>query len=145
MEEESRMARAPRPRSKPPASPRRRGPKAVATGPRELRDRSSDAAARPATSPAAPTAIRQPVHAVEGSRSVPNQLAEPQPSPGTIDPRSIDLEALTTNLARLIEEGGRVVAAYLGPREDGTQKLGYSDEMADVIKTLGHVAEYWYA
>ncbi len=38
-----------------------------------------------------------------------------------------------------------MVAAYLGPREDGTQKLGYSDEMADVIKTLGHVAEYWYA
>ncbi len=55
------------------------------------------------------------------------------------------MEALTKNLARLIEEGGRAVAAYLKPREDGTKKVGYSDEVADALKTLGQVLEYWYA
>jgi polyhydroxyalkanoate synthase subunit PhaC len=45
----------------------------------------------------------------------------------------------------LIEEGGRAAAAYLKPREDGAQQMGYPDEIADVIKTLGQVLEYWYA
>jgi len=59
-------------------------------------------------------------------------------------PYNVDLEALTKNVARLIEEGGRAVAAYFGPSEGGTQKMSYSDEIADAVKTLGQVAEYWY-
>ena len=60
-------------------------------------------------------------------------------------PGSVDIEALASNFARLVEEGGRAVAAYLKPREDGSQKVGYSDEVADAVKTLGQVWNYWYA
>jgi polyhydroxyalkanoate synthase subunit PhaC len=60
-------------------------------------------------------------------------------------PGNIDLDALTKNFARLVEEGGRAVAAYLKPREDGAQKVGYSDEINDAVKTLGQVMEYWYS
>ena len=69
----------------------------------------------------------------------PPAAAAPTPYPVTID-----FEALTRNFARLVEEGGRVAAAYLKPREQGTRKVGYSDEIADAVKTLGHVMEYWY-
>jgi len=48
-------------------------------------------------------------------------------------------------MARLVEESGRAVAAYLRPRENGALKIGYADEVADAVKTLGQVAEYWYA
>jgi polyhydroxyalkanoate synthase len=57
----------------------------------------------------------------------------------------IDVEAFTRNFARLVEEGGRALAAYIKPREEGTQKIGYSDEVADALKTLGQVLNYWYA
>jgi len=76
---------------------------------------------------------------------VPNPAAGTQLAPAATYPDNINVEALTKNLVRLVEEGGRAVAAYLKPREDGTQKIGYSDEVADAVKTLGHVVEYWYA
>ena len=43
----------------------------------------------------------------------------------------------------MVEEGGKALAAYLKPREEGTVKAEPADEIADVVKTLGHVAEYW--
>jgi polyhydroxyalkanoate synthase len=54
-----------------------------------------------------------------------------------------DYEALAKNLARMMEEGGKALAAYLKPREQGTVKSDSATEMADVFKTLGRVAEYW--
>ncbi len=52
-------------------------------------------------------------------------------------------EELAKNIARLMEEGGKALAAYLKPREEGTIKAEAADEVADVVKTLGQVAEYW--
>jgi polyhydroxyalkanoate synthase subunit PhaC len=54
-----------------------------------------------------------------------------------------DIEALARNVGRAIEEGGKAMAAYLRPREDGRVKAELSDEAADAIKTLGHLAAYW--
>ncbi|MDQ0468667.1 PHA/PHB synthase family protein [Labrys wisconsinensis] len=54
-----------------------------------------------------------------------------------------DIEALSRNIARAIEEGGKAMAAYLRPREDGRVKTGLTDEIADAVKTFGHLAEYW--
>ena len=51
--------------------------------------------------------------------------------------------SFSRNIARMVEEGGKALAAYLKPREDGTVKIEPADEIADVVKTLGHVAEYW--
>ena len=56
---------------------------------------------------------------------------------------TIDVEAFSRNLARLIENGGRALAAYLKPREQGADDREMADEVAEVVKTLGQVAEYW--
>src|SRR5882724_4158798 len=59
------------------------------------------------------------------------------------DVRAVDIEKLSRNIAKMVEEGGRALAAYLKPREDGEVKIEPADEIADVVKTLGQVAEYW--
>ena len=56
---------------------------------------------------------------------------------------SVDVEEFSRNLARLIEEGGRALAAYLKPREEGRKSNALAEEVGEVVKTLGHVAEYW--
>jgi len=55
---------------------------------------------------------------------------------------SVDIEKLASNLARMIEEGGKALAAYLKPREEGRIQGEYA-EFIDMVKTLGHVGEYW--
>ena len=58
---------------------------------------------------------------------------------------SVDVEEFSRNLARLVEEGGRALAAYLKPREQGQDNRELADEVTEVAKTLGHVAQYWMA
>jgi polyhydroxyalkanoate synthase len=55
---------------------------------------------------------------------------------------SLDIEEFAKNLARMIEQGGKAMAAYMKPREQGRIEGEYT-ELVDVVKTLGHVAEYW--
>ena len=50
-------------------------------------------------------------------------------------------EALANNTARLMEELGHATAASLKPVEEGRAKAGLSDEVSDVVKTLGQVVE----
>src|SRR5690349_12318436 len=57
--------------------------------------------------------------------------------------KQFDAEAFAMNVARAMESGGRALAAYLKPRESGELKDKSPDEMAEVIKTLTTVAEYW--
>jgi len=57
----------------------------------------------------------------------------------------VDAEQFSHNLARLVEEGGRALAAYLKPREDGHDNRELAEEMNEVVKTLGQVAQYWMA
>jgi polyhydroxyalkanoate synthase len=56
---------------------------------------------------------------------------------------SVDIEQFSRNLARLVEEGGRALAAYLKPREEGHEDNELADEITEVVKTLSEVAEYW--
>jgi len=55
---------------------------------------------------------------------------------------SLDLEELAKNLARMIEEGGKALAAYMKPREQGHIE-GEHAEFVDAVKALGQVAQYW--
>jgi polyhydroxyalkanoate synthase subunit PhaC len=55
----------------------------------------------------------------------------------------IDIEALSRNVARLIEEGGKALAAYLKPREEGKIRSDVAEDLTDAIKSVGRVAEYW--
>jgi polyhydroxyalkanoate synthase len=64
----------------------------------------------------------------------------------TIEPTKVgdvDIEALSRNLARLIEEGGKALAAYLKPREEGKIKGELAEDISDAVKSVGRVAEYW--
>jgi len=56
---------------------------------------------------------------------------------------SVEIEALAHNVARLVEEGGKALAAYLKPREEGKIKNEMADDVADVVKTVGLILEYW--
>jgi len=56
---------------------------------------------------------------------------------------AVDVEALAHNLARMIEEGGKALAAYMKPREEGKINGEMADDVTDVVKTVGQVAEYW--
>jgi polyhydroxyalkanoate synthase len=55
---------------------------------------------------------------------------------------SADIEEFAHNVARIMEESGRALAAYLKPREDGRVDDQFA-EVTDVVKTLGQVAEFW--
>jgi polyhydroxyalkanoate synthase len=56
---------------------------------------------------------------------------------------SVEVEAFAHNIARLVEEGGKALAAYLKPREEGKIKSELADDVTDVVRTVGQVAEYW--
>ena len=147
------MARSPMPRSKP--GPRRRKMKAVPT-PGSVRKPNSRLPHSPALATLPPAALPAPCPSPQGQEGglpqpvvipavAPNPHAVPQPAPAEASAYNIDVEALTKNMARLMEEGGRAVEAYLRPRDNGVQKIGYSNEITDAVRTLGQVAEYWYA
>src|ERR1700746_170822 len=57
--------------------------------------------------------------------------------------KKFDAEAFAMNVARAMESGGKALAAYLKPRESGEVSDTPPEEMAEVIKTLTTVAEYW--
>jgi polyhydroxyalkanoate synthase len=87
---------------------------------------------RPSVTATHTTTVQTPPPAVAATASAP---APQLPS--------VDVERFSQNIARMMEESGKALAAYLKPREDGSVKAEPSDEIADVVKTLGHVAEYW--
>jgi polyhydroxyalkanoate synthase len=106
------------------------------------------ASADPPPVEAAPRAI-----AAEAPREGPASEPSPPPvvaaSPSTTlsppPPASPlpNIEALSRNIARAVEEGGKLLAAYLKPLENGEAKKGQGDDLADIVTTLGRVAEYY--
>ncbi|MCO5129365.1 MAG: class I poly(R)-hydroxyalkanoic acid synthase [Xanthobacteraceae bacterium] len=56
---------------------------------------------------------------------------------------TFDPEAFSLNMARAMENGGRALTAYLGPRQALDPKDRPPSEVAEVIKTFGMVAQYW--
>jgi len=69
-------------------------------------------------------------------------LPPPLQQPIKIGP--VDVEIFSRNLARVVEEGGRALAAYLKPREAGRDGQ-LADEVTEVVRTLGQVLQYWLA
>ena len=104
--------------------------------------------AKPST--AQPAATAAPVQAaqappkpdnIDTSHAVPKPAAPAVATPIT----SVDVELFAKNFARMIEGGGKALAAYMKPRETGKIADGGSEEVTDVVKTIGHVIEYWMA
>ena len=73
-----------------------------------------------------------------GPKGANKNLPQDNDSPAQADP-----EVLARNLARAFEEGGRALAAYLKPREEGTVNDPIADQAADMLKTMAQVGEYW--
>ncbi|MEJ2624643.1 MAG: class I poly(R)-hydroxyalkanoic acid synthase, partial [Pseudolabrys sp.] len=74
-------------------------------------------------------------------KPVAEKPATPSPAPSP----AVNIEALSRNLARLIEEGGKTLAAYMKPREQGQVKDEVNEDLVDIVRTLGQVLEYWLA
>jgi polyhydroxyalkanoate synthase subunit PhaC len=54
----------------------------------------------------------------------------------------LDFEALSRNMAQFVEEAGKATAAYLKPLDE-RRGSGLADEVGEMVKTLGQVAENW--
>ncbi len=88
---------------------------------------------------------------METTRAEATPALTPEPAPSAGSPPAVaapktgtvDVEVLARNLARMIEEGGKALAAYMKPREEGKLKNELSEDVADVVRTVGQVAEYW--
>jgi polyhydroxyalkanoate synthase len=98
--------------------------------------RMDDKTTVPAPTPPLPAAAPQVAAAQAAAAQAPSAATPPkQPA--------VDIEQFSRNIARMVEEGGKALAAYLKPREQGEIKIEPADEIADVVKTFGQVAEYW--
>jgi polyhydroxyalkanoate synthase len=86
-------------------------------------------------------AAQQPANKPASAKPLEKQQITAPPLPVQIG--AVNIEAFSRNLARLIEEGGRALAAYLKPREHGREDKELADEVTEVVKTLSQVAEYW--
>lgn len=62
---------------------------------------------------------------------------------GSAEAAAPNFDQFAQNMSRLVEEYGKVTAAYLKPIERGVAKTGQADEASDMVRTLGRVAERW--
>ena len=109
-------------------------PSAIATTAAVSPPAESAAAAPPVK--AAPPAAAAPTPRTDG-QGVAIGFAGQYPMP--------NVEALARNVAAAIELAGKVVAAYMRPRESGEIKTKIADDIGEMVRSLGHVAEYYMA
>jgi polyhydroxyalkanoate synthase len=105
-------------------------PATPAAKPSEAKAQPSPAAKAPSTNAASPSAS-----ASGRSGASPEQGAAAMP----------DFDALAQNMARLVEESGKAVAAYVECQEQGGGPPQFADDVEQAIKSIGRVAEYWLA
>jgi polyhydroxyalkanoate synthase subunit PhaC len=89
---------------------------------------------------AASGAPPEPPRGVEpppGARAQPSDANGQYPAP--------DVEALAHNIAQTIEQGGKVLAAYLQPRANGEIKTTLAKEIGEMVRSIGRVADYYMA
>jgi poly[(R)-3-hydroxyalkanoate] polymerase subunit PhaC len=109
----------------------------------------------PVTETPAAQSPKNPHPAQPPRSATPERAPEPPPAQGRAAPpgaaaflptTAVDIERFSHNVARVIEQGGRALAAYLKPREKGGHiDQESSDLVVDAVKTLGQVLEYWLA
>ncbi|MGJ0508725.1 MAG: PHA/PHB synthase family protein [Methylocystis sp.] len=92
-------------------------------------ERPAEAAPKPAPAPRAGRKRASPV------------AAPPIPTPLT----AVDFEVMAENMAQLVDQGRKALAAAIGNAEAGGPRSELAANVADATKTLGVVAEYWLA
>ena len=77
----------------------------------------------------------------------PKPAPEAKPDPGPAGAPVVatipNFEKLAHNVTRMMEEGSRVMAAYMKPLEKGENPGNAGSEIAEAVKSIGRVAEYW--
>ena len=137
-------AAPPRPaKAKPPAPRRaaRRTLSEIQTGPAPAEPPQPNPQ-KPAEA-AASTPAARPERAAATAPPPGSAPAKP-PGPGAPLPAP-DVEALAQNIAQAIEQGSRALAAYLRPRESGEIKTTIADDIGEMVRSIGRVAEYYMA
>jgi polyhydroxyalkanoate synthase subunit PhaC len=93
-----------------------------------------------------PTEIRTAPVPAEPTRSAAPAAPPAAPAP-TVDTSgqypALDVEALAHNIALAIEQGGKALAAYMAPRQSGAIKTTVADEIGEMVRSIGRVAEYY--
>jgi polyhydroxyalkanoate synthase len=54
-----------------------------------------------------------------------------------------NFEEMSRNMAQFVEEAGKAAAAYIRPLEEGHSKPALADDVGQMVKTFGRVAEHW--
>jgi polyhydroxyalkanoate synthase len=135
---------------------------AVETGPQSRPRRAAKASKprAPSVSPEKPTesqsvltAPADPLPIEEAPQAIAAEVLQKGPTPESSPSLAVaafptatplpNIEALSRNIARAVEEGGKLLAAYLKPLENGEAKKGQGEDLADIVTTLGRVAEYY--
>ena len=80
----------------------------------------------------------------EGSAAKPSGPAGPSASTDPPQTPRPNLEALSRNIARFLDESGKLAAAYLQPREQEA-KSPLADTITDAAATFGKIAERYFA
>jgi poly[(R)-3-hydroxyalkanoate] polymerase subunit PhaC len=153
----SRNAAPPEPRSTPPlkakpADSERTGaaPKAASAAHGALK------IAAPRATPTQETATQQTVAPQSASDSTRSGQAAPPARPalpgvaGETDGLRAQFpiptaEALARNIGQAIEQGGKVLAAYLRPRETGEIKAKLAEDAAEMNRSFGQLAQHYMA
>jgi polyhydroxyalkanoate synthase len=154
--------KAPRTKGAPRRNEQPAAPKAAAAP--EVRISAPPLKVKRSTPPRRPAERRQPAESQtapiphETIRSAaPAQPPEParDPAPPPAHPTQAanegakhsppDVETLAHNIAQAIEQGGKVLAAYLQPRASGEIKATLADEIGEMVRSIGRVAEYYTA
>ncbi|WP_363346663.1 class I poly(R)-hydroxyalkanoic acid synthase [Methylocystis echinoides] len=91
--------------------------------------------------PATGNAEKPPAPKSRAAKAAPTVLAPPIPTPLT----AVDFEAMAENMAQLVDQGRKALAAAIGNVEAGGPRSELAANVADATKTLGVVAEYWLA
>ncbi len=106
------------------------------------------------TAPAAakPALLDQPT-AAPARPTAAAQAAPPAPAPSNAGAKEAfgfaahyplpNVEAFANNVANAIDQGGKVMAAYMRPRESGEIKTTIADDVGEMVRSLGHIAEYY--
>ena len=69
----------------------------------------------------------------------------PQAPDASVQYPAPDVEALAHNIAQALQQGGQALAAYLRPRASGEIKTTVADEIGEMVRSIGRVAEYYMA
>ncbi len=93
-----------------------------------------------AKKPSASSASRR--KAAPAARNGADALA-PRPNPNLEKFVQLDIEAIADNMAQLVDQGRKALAAAIGGVNPDEARSELAANVADATKTLGAVAEYW--